>query len=136
MDTAHAAKEAQAVCVFVSDDASRAVLEELSRLGVRLLALRCTGFNKVDLAAAKELGLPVTRVPNYSPYSVAEHTIALILALNRKIHRAYNRVRELNFSLNGLDGFDLHDKTAGIFGTGAAVPTGKGNSSTTGSTRP
>lgn len=117
-DTAHAAAGAQAVCVFVNDDAGRAALLELAGIGVRLLALRCTGFNKVDLVAAKELGLPVTRVPTYSPYSVAEHTIALILALNRKLHRAFNRVRELNFSLAGLEGFDLHGKTAGIFGTG------------------
>lgn len=117
-DTAHAASGAQAACVFVNDDAGRAVLEKLAGLGVRLLALRCTGFNKVDLAAAKELGLPVTRVPCYSPYSVAEHTVALVLALNRKLHRAFNRVRELNFSLAGLEGFDLHGKTAGIFGTG------------------
>ena len=118
LDTLHAARGAQAVCVFVNDDASRPVLEELAGLGVRLLALRCTGFNNVDLAAAKDLGLPVTRVPNYSPYAVAEHTIALLLTLNRKIHRAFNRVRELNFSLMGLEGFDLHGKTAGIFGTG------------------
>ena len=117
-DTVHAASGAQAVCVFVNDDASRTVLERLAGLGVRLLALRCAGFNKVDLAAAKELGLPVTRVPNYSPYSVAEHTVALILALNRKLHRAFNRVRELNFSLTGLEGVDLHGKTASIFGTG------------------
>jgi D-lactate dehydrogenase len=117
-DTAHAASGAQAVCVFVNDDVGRAVLEKLAGLGVRLLALRCTGFNCVDVPAAKELGLPVTRVPNYSPYSVAEHTIALLLALNRKLHRAFNRVRELNFSLTGLEGFDLHGKTAGIFGTG------------------
>ena len=117
-ETAHAASGAQAVCVFVNDDAGRAVLEELAGLGVRLLALRCTGFNRVDLLAAKELGLPVTRVPTYSPYSVAEHTIALVLALNRKLHRAFNRVRELNFSLAGLEGFDLHGKTAGIIGTG------------------
>ncbi len=117
-ETAHAASGAQAVCVFVNDDAGRAVLEELVGLGVRLLALRCTGFNRVDLLAAKELGLPVTRVPTYSPYSVAEHTIALLLALNRKLHRAFNRVRELNFSLAGLEGYDLHGKTAGIFGTG------------------
>ena len=85
---------------------------------MRLLALRCTGFNKVDLPAARELGLPVTRVPDYSPYSVAEHTVALILALNRKLHRAFGRVRELNFSLAGLEGFDLHAKTAGVIGTG------------------
>ncbi|MBM4089886.1 MAG: 2-hydroxyacid dehydrogenase [Planctomycetes bacterium] len=117
-DSVHAAAGAQVVCVFVSDDASRSVLEKLAGLGVRLLALRCTGFNKVDLAAAKELGLPVTRVTYYSPYAVAEHTIALILALNRKLHRAFNRIRELNFSLTGLEGFDLHGKTAGVFGTG------------------
>ena len=102
----------------MNDDAGRAVLEKLAGLGVKMLALRCTGFNRVDLSAAKELGLPVTRVPTYSPYSVAEHTIALVLALNRKPHRAFNRVRELNFSLVGLEGFDLHGKTAGIFGTG------------------
>ncbi len=117
-DTAHAARGALAVCVFVNDDAGRAALEALAGLGVRLLALRCAGFNKVDLAAAKQLGLTVTRVPTYSPYSVAEHTVALILALNRKLHRAFNRVRELNFSLTGLEGFDMHGKTAGIFGTG------------------
>jgi D-lactate dehydrogenase len=117
-DSAHAANGAQVVCVFVNDDAGRPVLEKLAGLGVRLLALRCSGFNKVDLAAAKELGLPVTRVTYYSPYSVAEHTIALLLALNRKLHRAFNRIRELNFSLTGLEGFDLHGKTAGIFGTG------------------
>ena len=102
----------------MNDDVGREVLEKLAGLGVRLLALRCTGFNKVDLMAAKELGLPVTRVPNYSPYSVAEHTVALILALNRKLHRAFNRVRDFNFSLAGLEGFDLHGKTAGVFGTG------------------
>ena len=105
--------------MFVNDEAGRKVLEELARLGVRLLALRCTGFNKVDLPAARELGLRVRgRVPNYSPYSVAEHTVALILALNRKLHRAYGRVREHNFSLAGLEGFDLHGKTAGVIGTG------------------
>lgn len=117
-DTAHAASGAQAVCVFVNDDVSRDVLASLAELGGRLVALRCAGFNHVDLAAAKELGISVTRVPNYSPYSVAEHMIALLLALNRKLHRAFNRVRELNFSLSGLEGFDLHGKTAGIFGTG------------------
>jgi D-lactate dehydrogenase len=117
-DTTGAARGAQAVCVFVNDDAGRAVLEDLKGLGVKLVALRCTGFNRVDLPAARELALPVTRVPNYSPYSVAEHTVALILALNRKLHRAFGRVRELNFSLAGLEGFDLHGKTAGVLGTG------------------
>jgi D-lactate dehydrogenase len=90
----------------------------LAAQGVKLVALRCTGFNNVDVAAAKALGITVTRVPVYSPYAVAEHAVALLLTLNRKIHRAFNRVRELNFSLHGLVGFDLHGKTAGIVGTG------------------
>jgi D-lactate dehydrogenase len=117
-DTAPTAKGAAAVCVFVSDQLDRPCLEGLAAQGVKLVALRCTGFNNVDVAAAKELGLAVTRVPVYSPYAVAEHAVALLLALNRKIHRAFNRVREQNFSLNGLVGFDLHGKTAGIVGTG------------------
>ena len=85
---------------------------------MRLIALRCAGYNNVDLRAADEHGLTVVRVPGYSPYAVAEHTIGLMLALNRKLHRAYNRVREGNFALDGLLGFDLHGKTAGIIGTG------------------
>ena len=109
---------ARAVCAFVSDRLDRACLEILAREGVKLVALRCTGYNNVDIKAAKELGLTVTRVPVYSPYAVAEHAVALLLTLNRKIHRAYNRVRELNFSLNSLVGVDLHGKTAGIVGTG------------------
>jgi D-lactate dehydrogenase len=117
-ETASAAKGAQAVCVFVNDHADRACLEELAANGVKLLALRCAGFNNVDLAAAKELEIAVVRVPAYSPHAVAEHTVGLLLALNRKIHRAYNRVRELNFSLSGLVGFDIHEKTVGIVGTG------------------
>jgi D-lactate dehydrogenase len=117
-ETASLAKGAQAVCVFVSDQVDRACLEVLVAQGVKLVALRCTGFNNVDVAAAKALNLAVTRVPVYSPYAVAEHAIALLLTLNRKTHRAFNRVRELNFSLNGLVGFDLHGKTAGIMGTG------------------
>ena len=116
--TASTADGAGAVCVFVNDRLDRPCLEALARAGIRLVALRCTGFNNVDLPAAKELGLAVTRVPVYSPYAVAEHAVALLLALNRKIHRAFNRVRELNFSLNGLAGFDLHGKTAGVVGTG------------------
>jgi D-lactate dehydrogenase len=107
-----------AVCVFVNDQVDRPCLEVLAHQGVKLVALRCTGFNNVDLAAAKALKLTVTRVPVYSPYAVAEHAITLLLTLNRKVHRAYNRVRELNFSVNGLVGFDLHGKTAGIMGTG------------------
>jgi D-lactate dehydrogenase len=117
-DSASAAKNARAVCVFVNDQLNRPCLEELARHGVELVALRCAGFNNVDLAAAKELKLAVTRVPVYSPYAVAEHTVALLLTLNRKTHRAFNRVRELNFSLNGLVGFDLNGKTAGLIGTG------------------
>jgi D-lactate dehydrogenase len=117
-ETAVAAKGARAVCIFVNDRADRAALEVLTSLGVKHVALRCAGFNSVDIDAAKELGLFVTRVPAYSPYAVAEHAVALLLALNRKIPRAYNRVHDQNFSLNGLVGFDLHGKTAGIIGTG------------------
>jgi D-lactate dehydrogenase len=117
-ETANAAQGAQAVCMFVNDHADRGALEELRSAGIKHIALRCAGFNNVDLAAAKELSLSVTRVPAYSPYAVAEHAVALLLALNRKIPRASNRVRDLNFSLNGLVGFDLHGKTAGVFGTG------------------
>ena len=116
--TVLAADGAQAVCVFVNDILNREVLERLAGSGVRLVALRCAGFNNVDLEAAKELSIAITRVPSYSPHAVAEHAIALILALNRKIHRAYNRVREMNFSLSGLVGFDLFGKTAGVLGTG------------------
>src|SRR4051812_832904 len=117
-ETALLARGARAACVFVNDQANRAALEIFSSLGVKHIALRCAGFNSVDLVAAKELGLSVTRVPAYSPNAVAEHAVALLLALNRKIPRASNRVRDANFSLNGLVGFDLHGKTAGIFGTG------------------
>lgn len=116
--TAHLAAGADAVCIFVNDRADREVLETLATLGVRHVALRCAGYNNVDLDAAAQLGLTVVRVPAYSPNAVAEHTIALILALNRHIHRAYNRVRDGNFSLDGLVGFDLAGKTAGIIGTG------------------
>jgi D-lactate dehydrogenase len=116
--TASAATGARAVCTFVNDSLDRPCLEALARLGVKHIALRCAGFNSVDLPAAKELGFSVTRVPAYSPYAVAEHAVALLLALNRKIPRAYNRVHDLNFSLQGLVGFDLHGRTAGILGTG------------------
>ena len=116
--TALSAKGAKALCVFVNDDVRHQTLESLAGHGVGMVALRCAGFNNVDVEAAKRLGIAVTRVPSYSPHAVAEHTIALILTLNRKTHRANNRVRELNFSLNGLVGFDLYGKTAGIIGTG------------------
>jgi D-lactate dehydrogenase len=117
-ETASAAHGAQSVCIFVNDCADRPCLEALAALGIKHIALRCAGFNGVDIAAAKELGIAVTRVPAYSPHAVAEHAVALLLALNRKIPRASNRVRDFNFSLNGLLGFDLYGKTAGIFGTG------------------
>lgn len=118
LDTVALAAGAQAVCVFVNDKLNAAVLERLHSLGVRLIALRCAGFNNVDLTAAKSLGLTVARVPAYSPHAVAEHAVALIMALNRKTHRAYNRVREGNFALQGLCGFDLFGKTVGVVGTG------------------
>lgn len=108
----------EAVCVFVNDRLNRQTIEALSQQGVKLIALRCAGYNNVDLDAAEEFKLDVVRVPAYSPYAVAEHAIGLILTLNRKIHRAYYRVREGNFALNGLLGFDLHGRTAGIIGTG------------------
>jgi len=117
-ETVGAIRGAQAVCIFVNDHADRASLSALASLGVRYVALRCAGFNCIDLAAAKELGIAATRVPAYSPNAVAEHAVALLLALNRKIPRAYIRVRDMNFSLNGLVGFDLCGKTAGIVGTG------------------
>jgi D-lactate dehydrogenase len=117
-ETALAAGQAQAVCIFVNDHADRPSLEALASSGVKHIALRCAGFNNVDLEVAARLGFSVTRVPAYSPYAVAEHALALLLALNRKSPRANNRVHDLNFSLSGLVGFDLHGKTAGIFGTG------------------
>ncbi|MDQ7010501.1 MAG: 2-hydroxyacid dehydrogenase [Mariprofundaceae bacterium] len=107
-----------AVCLFVNDFADRNVLNDLADHGTRLILLRCAGFNQVDLAAAAELGLTILRVPAYSPHAVAEHTVGLMLALNRKLYRAYNRVREGNFALDGLLGFDMHGRTVGIIGTG------------------
>jgi D-lactate dehydrogenase len=107
-----------AICVFVNDKLDEKTLSAIANGGTRLIALRSAGYNNVDLAAARNLGLTVVRVPAYSPHAVAEHTVALILALNRKIHRAYARVREGNFSLDGLLGFDLYERTVGIVGTG------------------
>lgn len=112
------AEGVRSVCVFVNDNLDRDCLAELAAAGVKHIALRCAGFNNVNLDAARELGLVVTRVPAYSPHAVAEHTVALLQTLNRKIHRAYVRVREQNFSLKGLVGFDLFEKTVGIAGTG------------------
>ena len=118
-DTAALADGMDAVCAFVNDDLGAAVLRRLTDGGVRAVTLRSAGFNHVDLETAAELGIVVTRVPVYSPYAVAEHAVGLILALNRKLHRAYNRVRENNFALTGLLGFDLRGRTVGIVGTGA-----------------
>lgn len=112
------ANEFPAICAFVNDDLDAGVLIRLARQGVKLIALRSAGFNNVDLTAAEELGLTVVRVPAYSPYAVAEHTIGLMLALNRKIHRAYNRVRDGNFNLEGFVGFDLRNRKVGVIGTG------------------
>ena len=107
-----------AICTFVNDTLDATNLHVLADGGTRLVALRCAGFNQVDLAAAAQVGIQVARVPAYSPYAVAEHTVGLMLALNRKLYKAYNRVREGNFSLEQLLGFDLRGKTVGIFGTG------------------
>ncbi|WP_444666914.1 2-hydroxyacid dehydrogenase [Cereibacter changlensis] len=117
-ETARFTDGAGAVCAFVNDDLSAPVIATLAATGTKLIALRSAGFNHVDLAAAEAAGLTVARVPAYSPHAVAEHAVALILTLNRNTHRAYNRVREGNFALEGLLGFDLAGKTVGIVGTG------------------
>lgn len=116
--TAKMAEGCDVVCIFVNDDGSRTVLEKLAKVGVKMIALRCAGFNNVDIQAAKELGIQVVRVPAYSPEAVAEHTVGLMLTLNRRIHRAYQRTREANFSLEGLTGFNMHNRTVGVIGTG------------------
>jgi D-lactate dehydrogenase len=117
-DTVRLAEGARAVNCFVNDDLGPDVLERLHASGVRLVTLRCAGFNQVDLPTATRLGLPVVRVPEYSPHAVAEHAMGLVLMLDRKLHKAYNRVREGNFSLDGLLGFDLHGRSVGVVGTG------------------
>lgn len=116
--TAQALPNCEVVCCFVNDDLNADCLQILKSKGVQLLALRSAGFNHVDLKAAEKLSIQVCRVPNYSPSAVAEFTLGLLLTLNRKIHRAYNRVHELNFSLEGLVGFDLNQKTVGVIGAG------------------
>ena len=118
LDTAALAHDYEVVCPFINDDLSAPVLEQLAAGRTRLIALRSAGYNHVDLPAAKRLGLSVVRVPAYSPHAVAEHAVALILALNRRLHRAYNRTREGDFTLHGLTGFDLVGKTVGVIGTG------------------
>jgi len=116
--TAKTAEGCDAVCIFVNDDGSREVLEILANHGVKTVALRCAGFDNVDLDTAKKLGIAVVRVPAYSPEAVAEHAIGLMMCLNRRIHRAYQRTRDANFSLEGLIGFNMHNRTAGVIGTG------------------
>ena len=111
-------EDVDVVCVFVNDKLNREVVEVLAAKGVRMIALRCAGFNGVDLEAAKENGILVARVPAYSPYAVAEHAVTLAMALNRRIPQANRRVRDMNFTLDGLVGFDMHGKTAGLIGTG------------------
>ena len=116
--TAILAKDAEAVSIFVNDDAGKEVVEQLKQQGVKFLVLRSAGFNNVDLKATQQAGIRVARVPAYSPYAVAEHSVALMLALNRKLIKANDRVHDLNFSLDGLTGFDMNGKTVGIIGTG------------------
>lgn len=116
-DSAELAKGCRAVVAFVNDTLDKETIDRLCEIGVELIAMRCAGYNNVDIKYAKGR-INVVRVPTYSPYAVAEHAMALLLTLNRKIHRASNRTRDFNFSLNGLTGFDLHGKTAGIIGTG------------------
>ncbi|MEZ9579420.1 MULTISPECIES: 2-hydroxyacid dehydrogenase [unclassified Vibrio] len=116
--TAKMAHDNEVVCAFVNDDLSRDVLEILAQGSTKLIAMRCAGFDKVDLDAAKEFGLQVVRVPAYSPESVAEHTVGMMMCLNRKLHKAYQRTRDANFSLEGLVGFNFHGKTVGMIGSG------------------
>ena len=116
--TVNLATDCNAVCVFVNDQLNAAVIKSLAFTGIKIIALRCAGFNNVDLTAAAENNITVVRVPAYSPHAVAEHALALIMTLNRKTHKAYNRVREGNFALDRLTGFDLFGKTVGVIGTG------------------
>lgn len=116
--TVELAKDCQAICCFVNDRVDRAVIEKLKGSDIRLIAIRAAGYNNVDMKAAHEMGMTVMRVPEYSPHAVAEYTVALLMTLNRKVHKAYNRVHELNFSLDGLVGFDLAGKTVGVIGAG------------------
>ncbi len=117
-DTAGLAQGHDAVCVFVNDQVDRETIAKLAAAGIQIIGLHCAGFNNIDLTAASEAGIKIVRVPAYSPHAVAEHAVALILTLNRKTHKAYNRTRENNFSLERLLGFNLHGKTVGVIGTG------------------
>ena len=116
--TAKLAYGCEVVCAFVNDELDRNVLTELTTNGTKLIAMRCAGFNNIDLDAAKELGLTVVRVPAYSPEATAEHSVALMMTLNRKVHKAYQRTRDANFALDGLVGFNMFGKTVGVIGTG------------------
>jgi D-lactate dehydrogenase len=116
--TVQLAQGFDAVCAFVNDDLSQPVLNKLDEFGIKIVAMRCAGFNNVDITAAKELGITVVRVPAYSPEAIAEHSIALMMSLNRRIHKAYLRTRDANFSLEGLVGFNMFGKTVGVIGTG------------------
>jgi len=118
IQTVHLCQGFDAICIFVNDQVSADVINRIQFYGIKLIALRCAGYNNVDIKAAVAHGLPVVRVEEYSPYAVAEYAVSLIQCLNRKVHKAYNRVREGNFSLDGLVGFDLHGKTVGVVGTG------------------
>ena len=118
-DTVPMVKKFDVVCCFVNDNLTAKVMAKLAKSGVKLIALRCAGYNNIDLEAAKKEKITVCRVPEYSPHTVAEHAVALIMDLNRNIHRAFNRVRENDYSLSGLQGFELHGKTVGVLGTGA-----------------
>ncbi len=117
-ETVMLAKDHDAVCIFVNANCNGDVVRELSKLGIKLILLRCAGFNNVDLEAAKECGITVARVPAYSPYAVAEHAMAILQQANRRLHKSYTKMKDNNFALNGLLGFDLHNKVAGIVGTG------------------
>ncbi len=117
-DTAKLLHGFDAICAFVNDDLSAPILEELVKHGVKVIAMRCAGYDKVDVDAAKKLGLQIVRVPAYSPESIAEHTVGLMLCLNRHIHRAYQRTRDANFNLEGLKGYNFHGRTVGVVGTG------------------
>ena len=116
--TAKVAHNCQVVCAFVNDELDAEVLQVLHQEGVRMIAMRCAGYDRVDLDVAKQLGISVVRVPAYSPESVAEHTVGLMMSLNRRFHKAYQRTRDVNFNLDGLVGFNFYGKTAGIIGTG------------------
>ena len=118
LETVQLAAGHQAICVFVNDQLTRPVLQALAEQGIRLIALRCTGYNQVDVQTARQLGIRILRVPSYSPHSVAEHAVALLLSLNRKTYLAYQRTKDNNFTLDGLMGFDLYGKRVGVIGTG------------------